>query len=117
MRAAWRELLRTPLLGRWMNREPGSLSPARLRLAGTFLTAAVTAALVARQPAAFADAIILHSFSLPSPLQLPSTHRSSRPHSNDRWAARPPTAQRPAPDSRGGSGGRPIAQPSCAPPP
>jgi integrase len=49
-----------------MNREPGSLSPARLRLAGTFLTAAVTAALVARQSAAFTGTLILHSFSPPS---------------------------------------------------
>ena len=58
-------LPRILLLRRRVNRGPGQ-PPARLRLAGTFLTAAVTAALVARQPAAFANAIILHSFSPPS---------------------------------------------------
>jgi hypothetical protein len=59
-------LPRISILRGWVNRGPGDRPPARLRSAGTFLTAAVTAALVARQPAAFADAIILHSFSPPS---------------------------------------------------
>src|SRR5215204_3364422 len=57
---------RPPSVGSRRRDRPLDRLGDRKPLAGTFLTAAVTAALIARKFAAFADALIFHSFSLPS---------------------------------------------------